>query len=80
MKHNNPELKKGFEGSYLGDDSQISPETKMECKICWYVYDPAEGDDYWQVPPGTPFAELPPEWRCPQCDGEKAQFMVVESQ
>ncbi|MBF6057676.1 rubredoxin [Thiomicrorhabdus sp. HH1] len=72
--HNNS---KGFEGSYLGDDSQINEATRMECKICWYIYDPAIGDDFWQVPPGTPFSQLPPEWRCPDCDGEKDQFMVL---
>jgi rubredoxin len=69
---------KHFEGSYLGDDSQISDNTKMECKICWYVYDPQQGDEYWQVPPGTPFTQLPKEWRCPECDGEKDQFMVIK--
>jgi len=36
-----------FEGSYLGDASKLAPETKLECKICWYVYDPAEGDPVW---------------------------------
>lgn len=66
-----------FEGSYLGDDSKLSDEAKLECKICWYVYDPAEGDPVWQIPPGTPFRELPDHWRCPQCDGDKDQFMVV---
>ncbi|MBD3612909.1 MAG: rubredoxin [Hydrogenovibrio crunogenus] len=71
-------ISKSFEGSYLGDDSQITDETKMECKICWYVYDPAQGDDYWQVQPGTPFTQLPAEWRCPECDGEKDQFMVIK--
>jgi len=71
-------ISKNFEGSYLGDDSQITDETKMECKICWYVYDPVQGDDYWQVQPGTPFTRLSAEWRCPECDGEKDQFMVIK--
>ncbi len=66
-----------FEGSYLGDDSKIAEDTKLECKICWYVYDPAVGDPTWQIPPGTPFSQLPDYWRCPQCDGDKDQFMVV---
>jgi len=66
-----------FEGSYLGDASRISPSTKLECKICWHVYDPAEGDEVWQIAPGTPFADLPEHWRCPVCDGDKDQFMVV---
>ena len=46
---------------------QIAPGTRLECKICWYVYDPAQGDPVWQVPPGTPFTELPPHWTCPNC-------------
>ena len=66
-----------FEGSYLGDDSKIADDTRLECKICWYVYDPAEGDPTWQILPGTPFSQLPDYWRCPQCDGDKEQFMVV---
>ncbi|MBD3618988.1 MAG: rubredoxin [Chromatiales bacterium] len=69
---------KTFEGSYLGDDSRIPDDARMECKICWYVYDPAEGDEYWQIPPGTPFSRLPGHWRCPECDGAKDQFMVVQ--
>ena len=46
--------------------------------ICWYVYDPAEGDDYWQIAPGTPFSELPDHWTCPECDGKKVDLMVLE--
>lgn len=67
-----------FEGSFLGDTSRLSPDARLECKICWYVYDPARGDDVWQIPPGTPFAELPEHWRCPECDGDRDQFMVID--
>jgi [NiFe] hydrogenase assembly HybE family chaperone len=66
-----------FEGSYLGDASKIADDTKLECGICWHVYDPAEGDDYWQIEAGTPFAKLPEHWRCPVCDAEKEKFMVI---
>lgn len=67
----------GFEGSYLGDAARLAPDAVMECKICWSVYDPAQGCETWQVPPGTPFAALPAHWRCPTCDGARDQFMVV---
>ncbi|MEB4590264.1 rubredoxin [Candidatus Thiothrix sp. Deng01] len=67
-----------FEGSYLGHADRIPADARMECKICWHVYDPAVGDDYWQIPAGTPFAALPDHWRCPECDGDKQQFMVVQ--
>lgn len=69
--------RRGFEGSYLGDARRIAPETRMECKICWHVYDPDEGDPVWQVAPGTPFAALPEDWRCPECDGDREQFMAL---
>ena len=69
-----------FGGSFGGDLSKISASTKLECKICWYVYDPAKGDDYWQVQPGTPFGKLPDHWTCPNCDGDKDGFMVLEEQ
>ncbi|HRY07384.1 MAG TPA: rubredoxin, partial [Hyphomicrobiaceae bacterium] len=49
----------------------------LECKICWYIYVPAEGDYYWQIPPGTPFIELPERWSCPNCDAGKSSFMVI---
>ena len=67
-----------FEGSFLGDASRISPGARMECGICWTVYDPAEGDGVWQIAPGTPFAGLPDHWRCPKCDAEKHKFMVLD--
>jgi hydrogenase-1 operon protein HyaF len=68
-----------FEGSYLGRDDSLADTARMECKICWWVYDPAQGDDVWQIPPGTPFSALPEHWRCPVCDGARDQFMVLDS-
>ena len=65
----------GFE--LYGDARTIGPTTRLECKICWYVYDPAEGDTVWQVPSGTSFAELPPHWSCPNCAATKDQFLVL---
>lgn len=70
----------GFEGSYGGDNSRLQDDYKMECKICWHVYDPAEGCDYWQIPAGTPFSQLPDHWRCPECDAAKHQFMVIKDE
>ena len=67
-----------FEGTYGGDNAKIDATTKLECKICWQVYDPAEGDEMQQIPPGTTFLELPGHWRCPQCDAEPDMFLPVD--
>lgn len=66
-----------FEGSYLGSADKLPAGARLECRICWWVYDPTRGDPVWQIAPGTPFSTLPAHWRCPQCDGDAAQFMVL---
>ena len=57
--------------------SRIEAASKVECRICWYVYDPATGDAVEQISPGTPFADLPDHWRCPQCDAAREMFLPV---
>lgn len=66
-----------FSGSYGGDNTRVKDDSKLECKICWHVYDPAVGDEYWHIPPGTPFAGLPDHWSCPTCDGAKNDFLLI---
>jgi rubredoxin len=68
-----------FAGSYGGDNTRLSPDSRLECKICWYVYEPTQGDDYWQIPPGTPFAALPEHWTCPNCDADKSGFLLLDA-
>lgn len=62
-----------FEGSFL----DVKPDDRLECGICWWVYDPALGDETRGVPPGTPFSALPEDWCCPGCDAPRHKFMVL---
>lgn len=57
--------------------ARITDSTRLECRICWHVYDPEVGDEIEQIPAGTPFSMLPSYWRCPQCDAEKDKFLPV---
>jgi|SRR4028118_943704 rubredoxin len=45
-----------------------------ECTSCGYVYDPSQGDNNRNISPGTPFEELPNDWRCPVCGVRTSQF------
>jgi len=67
-----------FDGSFGGDISKLKDADILECKICWWQYDPKKGDDYWQIQPNTPFSKLPSHWSCPECDGRREDFMVVD--
>ncbi len=58
--------------------ARLADHTRLECRICWYVYDPAAGDAVEQIPPGTPFQALPEHWRCPQCDAEQDKFLPLD--
>ena len=56
--------------------AEVEDEASMECGICWYVYDPAKGDDVWQVPPGTPFSALSEDWPALQSPAHLPQVTV----
>lgn len=45
---------------------------KYKCSICGYIYDEAVE--------GTPFQELPEDWRCPVCTLAKEGFELVEEE
>ncbi len=47
---------------------------KFNCDLCGYVYDPVVGDPNNGVEPGTPFADLPEGWVCPECGAGKDDF------
>jgi rubredoxin len=59
-------------------DGRDASSTCWECKICWTVYDPESGDEYWQIPAGTAFADLPEHWSCPNCGALKTDFLAVD--
>jgi len=50
---------------------------KWECTACGYIYDPAQGDPEHGIDPGTPFEDLPDDWKCPQCGVGKEFFQKL---
>ena len=45
------------------------------CPGCGYAYNEAAGDPREGFPPGTPWAEVPDDWCCPDCGvREKVDF------
>ncbi|MHA1228693.1 MAG: rubredoxin [Candidatus Hodarchaeales archaeon] len=43
---------------------------KWECMICGYIYD--------EEAEGTPFADLPDDWVCPECGAPKEDFEKLD--
>ena len=62
----------------------LPPEPPVEersgtwsCATCGNEYDPAYGDAFGEVAPGTAFAALPSGWRCPVCDSPPADYQPL---
>ena len=48
------------------------------CPECGYTYDEAEGDEHEGYAAGTPFADLPGDFACPDCSVRfKEDFQVL---
>ncbi|OWJ58771.1 rubredoxin [Paraburkholderia caledonica] len=48
------------------------------CVICGWIYDEAAGLPEDGIAPGTRWADIPADWRCPLCDVGKEDFALVE--
>lgn len=78
------ELPKALSGSNVNEAldalmmSRVHEDTRMQCKVCWFIYDPEDGSPEWDIPPGTPFADLPDTWSCPDCGHPKASFLPAD--
>ncbi len=50
---------------------------KYQCDICTYQYDPVAGDTEAGIAPGTPWADVPDDWVCPDCGALKTSFSAM---
>ncbi|QTD46405.1 rubredoxin [Ottowia testudinis] len=47
------------------------------CLACGLVYDPALGLPEHGIAPGTPWAAVPADWKCPECGVDKNDFEAM---
>ena len=50
---------------------------RWQCQVCQYVYDEEKGEPETGTPPGTRFADLPGDWKCPVCQAGKDAFLPL---
>ena len=67
-------------GSNAATQTQPSADDLKQwvCVICGWVYDEAAGLPEEGIAPGTRWADVPEDWRCPLCDVGKEDFALVE--
>lgn len=47
------------------------------CVVCDYIYDEVSGHPAAGIPSGTPWQELPLNWKCPDCGESKLSFESI---
>ena len=48
------------------------------CVVCGWIYDEAAGLPDEGIAPGTLWADVTDDWRCPECNVGKADFVLCE--
>ncbi|MCU0798393.1 MAG: flavin reductase [Candidatus Thermoplasmatota archaeon] len=64
--------------TYDGWADKVKERMRYRCTSCHYIYDPASGDKFPGIAPGTPFSGLPERWCCPACGTGKEGFKEAE--
>ncbi len=60
--------------AYAIPPSANGAERRFICRGCYFVYEEASGLPQQSIRPGTSFADIPANWRCPDCGTEKTTF------
>ncbi|MCP1661521.1 MULTISPECIES: thiamine pyrophosphate-dependent enzyme [Methanocalculus] len=65
--------------SQISADAPSGPALSMiwRCTVCNYRYSEDTGEPATNTPPGTRFAELAEDWRCPVCGAARTVFVMV---
>lgn len=53
-------------------------DSKYQCSICGYIYDPKVGDPDSGIQAGTLFEDIPDVWTCPICGVSKDMFEKIK--
>lgn len=48
------------------------------CLVCGWVYDERLGAPEHGIPPGTAWEDIPEDWRCPECNVGKRDFVEMD--
>lgn len=65
--------------SILGQTTGIQSMKKLQCIVCGFIYDEAEGLPDEGIQPGTAWDDVPDDWVCPDCGVSKGDFEMVET-
>lgn len=65
--------------NFIMKKNKTDSQTKYECTVCKYIYNPKYGNEKAGVHKETAFEDLPDDWVCPVCGEKKDVFELYEN-
>lgn len=62
--------------NFIIQKNEADAETKYECTVCKYIYNPKYGNEKAGIHAKTAFEDLPKDWVCPVCGESKDVFEI----
>jgi rubredoxin len=56
----------------------VTHDKLWQCELCAFSYDEAAGLPEEGIAPGTPWAQVPHDFICPDCSATKADFTPLD--
>ncbi len=67
-------LPEGAAAAPIAAPLAVSGPGRFICRGCYFIYDENKGHAPDGIAPGTPFADIPAQWHCPDCGTDKSAF------
>ena len=65
--------------NFIMKKNKADSQTKYECTVCKYIYNPKYGNEKAGIHKETAFEDLPDNWVCPVCGEKKDVFELYEN-
>ena len=62
--------------NFIMNKNATDADTKYECTVCKYIYNPKYGNEKAGIHQNTAFDDLPKDWVCPVCGEKKDVFEI----
>ena len=60
--------------------TEPATQQRFICRGCYFIYEPARGLPAQSVAPRTAFADIPANWKCPDCGTDKSNFRIYAAE
>lgn len=62
----------------MSDTTETPPYRAWMCQVCGWIYEEANGLPEQDIAAGTRWADVPADFKCPECGAPKEDFAPID--